>query len=352
MKNSNGLDYYPMSVDFFEDDKIALTEAEYGIKGSYIAMRLLSKIYKFEGYYYQWGRDQCLLFVKSLGGDFSARTTNEIVQTLIRRGFFDENIYKTYEILTSRGIQARYLDASRRRLTIPIRKDLLLTDVSQFPNARVYDPEERPPLADPILPGGQTPAPPAPRPEPEEQDGEEKGRKRRTRAQIEEDERLDIIAYFMTVRNYYSPVQQFEYFKNWNNVGGRCWAKMKHDQRMSASKLWKQCGADGKPEARKKFSDESFLPIWAKVYAAVREHRPDLREACIDDRIRFCPGLVRDMYGANREEYNGIFCPKALADYIASEWTTVFGPIFRDMLAGKRLRFAYVDKPKEENEKH
>lgn len=56
-----GLDYFPMNVDFFEDDKIELIEAEFGIKGSILAVKLLCKIYK-EGYFYKWGEDECLLF--------------------------------------------------------------------------------------------------------------------------------------------------------------------------------------------------------------------------------------------------------------------------------------------------
>jgi len=51
--NKKGLDYFPMNVDFFEDDKLQLIEAEFGLKGSVVAIRLLCKIYK-EGYFYQW----------------------------------------------------------------------------------------------------------------------------------------------------------------------------------------------------------------------------------------------------------------------------------------------------------
>ena len=49
MANSTGLDYFSFNVDFFDDDKLALIEGEFGIKGAYIAIRLLCKIYK-EGY--------------------------------------------------------------------------------------------------------------------------------------------------------------------------------------------------------------------------------------------------------------------------------------------------------------
>jgi len=65
--NKEGMDYFPFNVDFFEDDKLQLIEAEFGEKGLIITIKLLCKIYKENGYYYQWGDDQCLLFSKNAG---------------------------------------------------------------------------------------------------------------------------------------------------------------------------------------------------------------------------------------------------------------------------------------------
>ena len=66
--NKTGIDYFPFDVDFFLNDKLQLIEGEFGMKGGYIAIRLLCKVYK-NGYYYQWGADECLLFAKNLGID-------------------------------------------------------------------------------------------------------------------------------------------------------------------------------------------------------------------------------------------------------------------------------------------
>jgi len=347
MKNSNGIDFFAFSVDFFEDDKIALTEAEFGIKGSYLAVRFLCKIYKFEGYFYQWGRDQCLLFAKSLGVDFSPKLVEEVVQGLIRRGFFNKAVYDSFKVLTSRGMQYRYFEATKRRQIVPINKNLLLADISQYPNVKVFDPNEKPPVPDPVLPGGkQGPVqePESTEPAANPQSAAEQPRKRRTREQIEADERWEIIAYFMTERNFYAPVKQFEYFKNWNNVGGRSWDAMKHSQRVSAATIWKQCDANGQPDTRIKFKETEFLPVWAGVYAIIRDNKPELLESCLNEKIRFCPNLVMDMYGPNRKDYHGLWCPKALADYICAEWKTKFGKVFQPILGGKELRFGYTDK--------
>ncbi len=109
-----GLDYFDLSVNFFDDDKIALIEAELGVEGSYIAIRLLTKIYRINGYYMQWGEDERLLFARGLP-NVNADTVQRAVELLVKRGFFDAGIYKEHCVLTSRAIQRRYFAAVKRR---------------------------------------------------------------------------------------------------------------------------------------------------------------------------------------------------------------------------------------------
>lgn len=108
-----GLDYFPLDVDFFDDDKIQLIEAEFGAKGICVAIRLLCKVYK-NGYFYQWGGDECLLLSKQIGDGIVPSLVEEIVKGLVRRSFFDKGVFDSFRILTSRGIQRRYLDAAGR----------------------------------------------------------------------------------------------------------------------------------------------------------------------------------------------------------------------------------------------
>jgi hypothetical protein len=104
-----GLSYFPFDVDFFEDDKIKLIESEFGFKGSQIAIKLLCKIYKENGYYYQWGNDECLLFCKNAGAEFVPNLVNEVIMRLVKRSFFNERVFNSFQILTSKGIQERYI---------------------------------------------------------------------------------------------------------------------------------------------------------------------------------------------------------------------------------------------------
>lgn len=131
-----GLDYFPMNVDFFEDDKIQLIESEFGLKGSYIAIRLLCKIYK-EDYYYQWGDDQCLLFSKTIGNGIVPSLVNEVVNGLIKRGIFNKAVFDSFRILTSKGIQNRYFDAVIRYKKVCVFSEYLLVDVSRMINVNI-----------------------------------------------------------------------------------------------------------------------------------------------------------------------------------------------------------------------
>lgn len=123
-----GLDYFPFDVDFFDDDKIGLIEAEFGSRGLLVTLRLLCKIYK-NGYYYQWGGDECLLLTRQLGAGFVPKMVEEVVAGLVRRAFFDKGVYDSFRILTSRGIQRRYMEATRDRQGIEVSPDWWLLDV-------------------------------------------------------------------------------------------------------------------------------------------------------------------------------------------------------------------------------
>ena len=130
--NKVGVDYFPFNVDFFTDDKIELIQAEFGVKGVFIAIKLLCKIYK-QGYYYQWGEDECLIFTKNTGAEFVPSAVNEVVNGLVRRCLFDKGCFDRFGILTSSGIQKRYFDATARYKKVTfISEYLLIHDVNRI----------------------------------------------------------------------------------------------------------------------------------------------------------------------------------------------------------------------------
>lgn len=127
-----GLDYYPLDVNIDQDDKIALIEAKYGIKGFGVVIKLFNKIYSNNGYYCNWDEDIQLLFSKKVGTDFNQ--VGEIIKDAIRWKIFDEKIWKKYKILTSKRIQKTYLRAIYKRKEVEIIKEYVVDGVNDIKN--------------------------------------------------------------------------------------------------------------------------------------------------------------------------------------------------------------------------
>ncbi len=96
-----GLDYFPLNTDFFEDDKIVPVTGEFGLKGEIVAIKLLCAIYR-NGYFIEWSERLRLKFLRDLPG-ISASLLDMIVSRLVQWGFFDETLVNSVRILTSNG---------------------------------------------------------------------------------------------------------------------------------------------------------------------------------------------------------------------------------------------------------
>jgi len=123
------MDYFPVDVDMDQDDKIALIEAKYKIIGFALIIKLLMKIYK-EGYFYKWTEREQLLFANKINVDIN--TLNEIVNDCVKWDFFNKDIYEKYQVLTSSGIQKRYIEAAKRRKELTLICEYVLVDIEQF----------------------------------------------------------------------------------------------------------------------------------------------------------------------------------------------------------------------------
>ncbi|WP_129600587.1 Lin1244/Lin1753 domain-containing protein [Anaerophilus nitritogenes] len=121
-----GLDYFPLDVDIDQDDKVALIEAQHGIEGFAIIIKLLMKIYK-NGYFYEWTEKEQLLFSNRINVDINQ--VNVIINDCVKWELFDDEILRTYKILTSRGIQRRYLEAVGRRQKVKMYRNYLILDI-------------------------------------------------------------------------------------------------------------------------------------------------------------------------------------------------------------------------------
>ena len=110
----DGINYFPMGVNFMEENAMEVIEAKYGIKGPAIVLKLLCKIYK-EGYFIRWDEEQCLIFANKAGREVQAEEVQGIIEILFIKGILDRNSYLENGILTSENIQKVWLEATKRR---------------------------------------------------------------------------------------------------------------------------------------------------------------------------------------------------------------------------------------------
>lgn len=111
--NKIGLDYFPLDVDIFEDEKVSAISGEFGIKGEITVIKLLCAIYR-NGYFILWNDLLKFKLLRSLPG-ISTELIESIVNRLVIWEFFDKHLFDSVKVLTSRGIQKRYFEASKRR---------------------------------------------------------------------------------------------------------------------------------------------------------------------------------------------------------------------------------------------
>ena len=120
----DGVDYFPVDVDFFEDDKVRYLRQRHKAKGMYILMYMLCEVYK-NGYYLKWTGEKAELMADGMR---CADTVSlaRLVEDALECGFFDKRIARMHEVLTSAGIQRRFVKAAINRDTIYMASELFL----------------------------------------------------------------------------------------------------------------------------------------------------------------------------------------------------------------------------------
>ena len=121
--SKNGISFFPLDVCL--DTKFELIEAEYGLQGFAVVVKLFQRIYGEQGYYCDWTNEVALLFAHKIG--LGGGVVSEIVNAAIKRGIFDKTLYEKYQILTSKGIQERYFEVVSRRKEVIVDSRFLLT---------------------------------------------------------------------------------------------------------------------------------------------------------------------------------------------------------------------------------
>lgn len=114
----DGLDYFPVDVNILNDIKTKKLIRSYGTKTVAILIYLLSAIYRDNGYYLQYDDD--LKFIIADEFDFEESFVENVISKMVEVDFFNKEIFEQHKILTSEGIQKRFIKASERRVSVNI----------------------------------------------------------------------------------------------------------------------------------------------------------------------------------------------------------------------------------------
>lgn len=132
-----GLDYYPLNADFMSDIKVRRLIRSFGSKSIGVVIALLGMIYGDKGYYILLNDDVAFIISEQTLEDEDL--VNQIINKLIEIEFFDKNLYEKHRVLTSKGIQKRFISATERRKDVKLITKYNLVNVDNNPSSDVVN---------------------------------------------------------------------------------------------------------------------------------------------------------------------------------------------------------------------
>lgn len=125
----SGLDYFPLDVGFLRDKKVKLLKTEFGACSVVFVLYVLCRVYEEEGYYLKWDKDECLIAAETIGCGATPSYIGEVLQRCLSRSLFDRRVFQMFGVLTSAGIQRRYLRGREKRDVIEMIEEYFLLDI-------------------------------------------------------------------------------------------------------------------------------------------------------------------------------------------------------------------------------
>lgn len=137
-----GLDYYPLNADFMSDIKVRRLIRSFGSKSIGVVVALLGMIYGDKGYYILLNDDVAFIISEQTLED--EELVNQIINKLIEIEFFDKNLYEKHRVLTSKGIQKRFISATERRKDVNLITKYNLVNVDNNSSSDVVNVDNNP----------------------------------------------------------------------------------------------------------------------------------------------------------------------------------------------------------------
>ena len=112
MYTKKGIEYRPTTC--YYDDSTKILISKFGLRGYAIQQLLINKIYLENGYYLKLNDDILQLFAMEIKAQ--SNLVQQIINYMLERGLFDNEMYKNFSILTSQEIQQEYARITYKRV--------------------------------------------------------------------------------------------------------------------------------------------------------------------------------------------------------------------------------------------
>lgn len=107
------MDYFPKDTDIFSNRKVRRLIKEFGAVGYMVHDYILCLIYSDKGYYMVFDPELPFDISDSLGNGITEEQVMGVIEGCFRIGLFNKMMHETHKIITSSGIQKRYIIAKR-----------------------------------------------------------------------------------------------------------------------------------------------------------------------------------------------------------------------------------------------
>lgn len=120
----HGIDSFPLDVGFYSDIKIRKITMACGSQSASIIICLLCNIYRNNGYYMLFDNEALFVIAEECG--VSEDIVKDVVDKALQVGFFSNELFEKFNILTSCGIQKRFYIATYQRKERVFNEDYLI----------------------------------------------------------------------------------------------------------------------------------------------------------------------------------------------------------------------------------
>jgi len=125
-----GLDYFSLDVDLFENVKVRRIIKSCGLESATIIIHLLCNIYRHKGYYIVFDDELSFDIADRLGT--TEQKVNQTIERALQVDFFSLEMNDRYKILTSPEIQQRYLQSTAKRIDVHLIEEYILSDIEKI----------------------------------------------------------------------------------------------------------------------------------------------------------------------------------------------------------------------------